>query len=62
MYERGYVEKRYAASMIENTEKNGPYIVVLPGFAIPHDGQGKGSIISGMYLVSLRRPIPFGGE
>lgn len=62
MYERGYVEKRYVASMIENTEKNGPYIVVLPGFAIPHDGQGKGSIISGMYLVSLRRPIPFGVE
>ncbi len=62
MYEHGYVEKRYVASMIENTEKNGPYIVVLPGFAIPHDGQGKGSIISGMYLVSLRRPIPFGVE
>ena len=29
MYEHGYVEKRYVASMIENTEKNGPYIVPL---------------------------------
>ena len=59
---RNYVEERYVDSMIHNVEENGPYVVVSPGFAIPHDAIDCGSIKVGMNLIRLKNPIPFGVE
>lgn len=62
LLERGYIEERYIDAMIENIEENGPYIVVSPGFAVPHEGLEKGSIKVGMNLIRLKNPVSFGVE
>ena len=58
----GYIEERYITAMIENVEKNGPYIVLAPGFAIPHEAPEKGALKMGMNLIRLKEPIFFGVE
>lgn len=62
LLEKGYIEERYIEAMICNIEENGPYIVVSPGFAVPHEGLEKGSIKVGMNLIRLKTPVPFGAE
>lgn len=62
LLEKGYIEERYIGAMIHNIEENGPYIVVSPGFAVPHEGLEKGSIKVGMNLIRLKNPVPFGAE
>lgn len=58
----GYIEARYIEAMIANIEENGPYIVLSPGFAVPHEGVDQGSIRLGMSLIRLKEPVPFGAE
>jgi mannitol operon transcriptional antiterminator len=58
----GYIEERYIAAMIASVEKNGPYIVLAPGFAVPHEAPEQGAIKMGMNLIRLKDPIPFGVE
>lgn len=58
----GYVEDRYIEAMLDNIEENGPYIVISPGFAIPHAGLEMGSVKVGMSLIRLKTPVPFGAE
>lgn len=62
LLERGYIEARYIDAMIANIEENGPYVVLSPGFAMPHEGLGQGSIRLGMYLIRLKTPVDFGDE
>lgn len=62
LVERGYIEERYIDAMIANIEENGPYIVLSPGFAVPHEGIEKGSIRAGMNLIRLKKPVSFGNE
>lgn len=60
LLEHGYIEKRYIDAMIANIEKYGPYIVVAPGFAMPHGSVEQGSNRLGMNLVRLKTPVSFG--
>lgn len=62
LLDSGYIEKRYIDAMIHNVEINGPYIVLSPGFAMPHEGLEEGSIKVGMNLIRLKTPLPFGEE
>ena len=62
LLDSGYIEKRYMDAMIHNVEENGPYIVLSPGFAMPHEGLEAGSIKVGMNLIRLKNPVPFGEE
>jgi mannitol operon transcriptional antiterminator len=59
LVQRGYIEDRYIDAMIANIEENGPYIVLAPGFAVPHEGVEKGSIKVGMNLIRLAEPVEF---
>lgn len=59
---QGYIEARYIDAMIANIEENGPYIVLSPGFAVPHEGLEQGSIRTGMHLIRLKTPVDFGSE
>lgn len=59
---QGYIELRYIDAMIANIEENGPYIVLSPGFAVPHEGLEQGSIRTGMHLIRLKTPVDFGSE
>lgn len=58
----GYIEHRYIEAMVRNVEENGPYVVISPGFAVPHEGIDMGSIRTGMNLIRLAQPVPFGEE
>lgn len=55
--EKGYIKPRYLDTMIQNIEENGPYVVLSPGFAVPHEGLEAGSIKVGMSLIRLRLRI-----
>ncbi len=57
-----YIEEKYIDAMIENVKENGPYIVLFPGFAVPHEGVEKGSLQVGMNLIRLKTPVEFGDE
>lgn len=59
---RGYIEQRYIEAMIKNIRENGPYVVISPGFAMPHEGIEAGSIKTGMHLIRLKHPVNFGSE
>lgn len=58
----GYIEPRYVDACIKNVEENGPYIVLCPGFAMPHEGIDQGSLEVGFSLIRLAKPINFGSE
>ena len=62
LLELGYIEPRYVDAMIDNVVRNGPYIVLAPHFAIPHEAPEKGVNRMGMSLVRLARPVRFGAE
>ena len=62
LVEPSYIEPRYIDAMISNIEENGPYIVLSPGFAVPHEGLEQGSLRVGMYLIRLKTPVDFGDE
>ena len=62
LLEKGYIEARYIDAMIANIEENGPYVVISPGFAVPHEGLEMGSVKVGMHLIRLKHPVPFGVE
>lgn len=62
LLEDGYIEARYIDAMIENIEENGPYVVLCPGFAVPHEGMNQGSVKVGMNFIRLQAPVEFGEE
>lgn len=62
LLDMGYIEERYIDAMIKNVEENGPYIVLSPGFAMPHEGSDMGTIRVGMNLIRLKEPIDFGAD
>lgn len=62
LIERGYIEQPYVDAMINSIEELGPYIVLSPGFAMPHAKVEDGGIRMGMQLIRLKHPVKFGVE
>lgn len=62
LLEQNYIESRYVDAMIRNVEENGPYIVISPGFALPHEGVDQGVKRTGMSLIRLKHPVNFGAD
>ncbi|MFP3156243.1 PTS sugar transporter subunit IIA [Lachnospiraceae bacterium ZAX-1] len=56
----GNITPSYIEKMIELLEENGPYIVIYPGFAIPHAGTESGVFKTGLSLIRLKTPVSFG--
>lgn len=54
------VEPRFVDAMIRVAKEFGPYIVLAPGFAMPHARPEDGCIRSSMSLITLAEPIEFG--
>lgn len=59
LVEKGYINNNYVKSMIKNVEKNGPYIVLSEGFAIPHAAIDEGSMKLGFNLIRLKNYVNF---
>lgn len=58
----GCVKPIYLDNIIKGIEQHGPYIVLAPGFAMPHARPEDGVIKTGFSLVTLTEPIYFDGE
>ena len=59
---KGIIEQSYIRAMIENVKKNGPYIVVGKGFALPHEALSTAVKATGLSLIRLKQPVVFGKE
>ena len=57
LLEQGKIEERYIDVMIDNVRENGAYIVISPGFAVPHEGFDRGCKEVGMNLIRLTHPV-----
>lgn len=60
LLKNGAINENYIKAMIKNVMENGPYIVVAPGFALPHEALNAGASKVGMSLIRLKTPVPFG--
>ncbi len=60
LVEDGAVEPRFVDAMIEVVKEFGPYIVLAPGFAMPHAKAEAGCIKSSLSLITLAEPVEFG--
>ncbi|MEU1015208.1 PTS sugar transporter subunit IIA [Streptomyces sp. NPDC005898] len=58
----GAAADAYTAEMIENIERNGPYLVVAPGLALAHARPSPAVHATGMSWVRLAAPVEFGHE
>lgn len=56
------VEPRFVDAMIRVAKEFGPYIVLAPGFAMPHARPEDGCIRSSIALITLTNPVEFGNK
>lgn len=56
----GAAEERYVEAMLRVVRDLGPYIVLAPGFAMPHARPEEGVLRPALSLVTLRTPVVFG--
>ena len=56
----GTIDPSYAEEIIACVEKHGPYIVIIPDFAIPHSMEGaKGVNDTAIGFMKLEKPVSF---
>lgn len=60
--EAGFIEKSYIDAMIKNILEMGPYIVIVPGVALPHALPQDGVNQSCVSLAVLKNPVAFGNS
>lgn len=58
----GSCKGSYIDAMIDGCERNGPYIVIGPGLAMPHARPETGVLETGYALVTLKKGVDFGDE
>jgi transcriptional antiterminator/mannitol/fructose-specific phosphotransferase system IIA component len=62
LMDNGCIEKSYIDAMVNTVKKVGPYIVVLPGIAMPHASPEDGVLKTGISILTLKNPISFGNK
>lgn len=60
LLKNGLIESEYVDAMVDNVHKNGNYIVIAPGIAMPHARPEYGVKDIGFSIVTLKEPIKFG--
>lgn len=58
----GAITSGYYDAIINCVENMGPYIIIAPGFAMPHARPEDGVIRTAFALVTLDKPVYFDGE
>ena len=58
--EAGSITEEYTQSMIKAVEELGPYIVIMPGFAIAHAAPAPSVKKEDLALITLAEPVSFG--
>lgn len=62
LFKAGFVEERYIQAMIDTVKELGPYVVIVPGVALPHARPEDGAKVPCMSLITLKRPVEFGNS
>jgi len=62
LLEKNIIEFRYIDAMIDNVNKNGNYIIILPEIAMPHARHEYGAIETGISFMKLDKPVLFPNE
>ena len=62
LLEKGCIEESYVDAMIQNVIDNGTYIIIMPGFAMPHARPECGALKNGMSVLKLKEPVLFPGD
>ncbi|AGB40758.1 phosphotransferase system mannitol/fructose-specifc IIA component (Ntr-type) [Halobacteroides halobius DSM 5150] len=60
LVDNGLVKPSYIESMKDMIKKEGAYVVISPGLAIPHARPEKGVLEPGISLITLKTPVEFG--
>lgn len=55
----GFIKEEYINSMVKNIIDNGPYIIIMPGIAIPHSRPEDGVLKTGVSLLKLLKSVRF---
>ena len=58
----GVTAPEYTQAMVDSVHRNGPYIVLAPGFAFPHARPSPAVHRTGMSWVRLATPVEFGSR
>jgi PTS system ascorbate-specific IIA component len=58
----GVTAPAYTEAMVDSVLKNGPYLVLAPGFAFPHARPSEAVHRTGMAWVRLATPVEFGSR
>ncbi|MPM64707.1 Ascorbate-specific PTS system EIIA component [bioreactor metagenome] len=58
----GCISDLYTESMMRAVEELGPYMVILPGFALAHAAPSPAVYSDAMSLVTLHTPVSFGSS
>lgn len=56
----GSIKSDYIEGMIKSVEELGPYIVLMPGFALGHDAPSPSVLKNDLSLITLTNPVDFG--
>ena len=56
------ITTQYVEDMIQAVVDMGPYMVILPGFALAHAAPSPSVLKNGMSLVTLETPVEFGAK
>ncbi|KGP74464.1 PTS sugar transporter subunit IIA [Pontibacillus yanchengensis] len=59
LLENGSITSKYVDDMIQNVNTNGPYIVVVPEFAMPHAKNENSVEKTGISFLQLQEPVMF---
>lgn len=60
LVESGVVDETYAEELIENVNTHGPYIVLMPGFAMPHTMRdSQRARRTGVSFMKVKEPVHF---
>lgn len=62
LMDNGCIEKSYIDAMVNTVKKVGPYIVILPGIAMPHASPEDGVMKTGISILTLKTPVSFGNK
>lgn len=55
----GAITEDYYHAIVENTQKYGPYYIIIPGVAMPHARPEAGVIKDSFSLITLKEPVVF---
>ncbi|TGB01130.1 PTS sugar transporter subunit IIA [Halobacillus salinus] len=59
LLKNGSITSAYVDDMIQNVHTNGPYIVIVPGIAMPHAKNEGGVNSTGVSYLQLEQPVVF---